>query len=212
MIDHDRIRLLEQRYCSIYHWSIRHTPARILFFKLKIDLIYEGIIYIILSYEESGSTTWKNITSRARFVFTNTINFHWTFYSECVGECVDDDSAGRSRNQSSSLDSSIDRDILDGRSISPLEQISTTPEMTPDRIPSVSPTPPQVPKTADQSKSRTNRWYYDGFHPMKPSLKRKLRRRKLSKELDQLVDGLDIDEEPPPSKMALSRTRFKERK
>merc|ERR1712131_564713 len=131
---------------------------------------------------------------------------------ECVGECVDDDSAGRSRNQSSSLDSSIDRDILDGRSISPLEQISTTPEMTPDRIPSVSPTPPQVPKTADQSKSRTNRWYYDGFHPMKPSLKRKLRRRKLSKELDQLVDGLDIDEEPPPSKMALSRTRFKERK
>ena len=108
----------------------------------------------------------------------------------------------------------MDREILDGRSISPLEPISITPERTPDRLQSMSPTPPQKQNATEipnQSKSR--RWsYFDGFNPMKPMIKKKLRRRKLSRELDQLVDGLDIDEGPPPSKMALTRTRYNEQK
>ena len=47
---------------------------------------------------------------------------------------------------------------------------------------------------------------------MKATIKKKLRRRKLSKELDQLVDELDIDEGPPPSKLALTRTKYSEKK
>jgi len=110
-----------------------------------------------------------------------------------------DDSAGRSRNQSSSLDSSVDRDILNGRSISPLEK-------TPDRIPQ-----PGTSDTPQPLKRRTP-WYFDGFSPMKPIMKKQLRRRKLKKELDQLIDRSDIDEGPPPSKIAYSRTRFSEQK
>jgi len=126
----------------------------------------------------------------------------------------DIDSAGRSRNQSSSIDSSADRDILNGRSISPLEHISITPATTPDRIPSVSPTPPRRPNTAEvqSQRKRRNPCYFDGYNPMKATLKKKLRRRKLSKELDQLVDELDIDEGPPPSKLALTRTKYSEKK
>ena len=114
------------------------------------------------------------------------------------------------------MDSSVER--VDGRSlspsISPSEQITTTPEMTPDRVESVSPTPQKAAedKNFTNQCKRPNKWYFDGFHPMKPTLKRKLRRRKLSKELDQLVDCLDIDEGPPPSKIALSRTRYNERR
>ena len=142
-------------------------------------------------------------------------NWNFLFHIIIINACLDSDSAGRSRNQSSSIDSSVDRDILDGRSISPLEHISITPERTPDRIPSASPTPPRTKllqntvEAQPQTKTR-NQWYFDGFNPMKPTVKKKLRRRKLSKELDQLVDELDIDEGPPPSKIALTRTRYNE--